>query len=373
MKKKYNRIFVFIPLAILVCFLFVACSKKSTKQDQPPPPWNVKIRDYDYLQRTFYFLGQDAKMDDGGHTHPITYQNEFFLGDSIIDIKLFKSNVYINANPDSNPYPFGIVYVDPENEDTIISYNEEPLFRRFEEIDPDNYFVNRTQYWIQLYQSLQPNDILAAYYVIRRPDGKVDTIGYIKDSCTTSEEDTCMKLKLIKPETPGPKDFTWEYEWKNVYYLRAKNIDKEGFKLDIYKGPLNAEDIQIDKNAQDSTLYLRIFGLDQLDINGNPQPDGLVDYRQVDFVLGYLIFPQRCPFSPPPNVTYTGNPADTLKERVNSIYNSNNMNDRREESKYYIYVEIDTLKSAYHLARAPLIQRAEVVTLNGKSLTKGQD
>jgi len=326
------------------------------------------IRDYDYLQRTFYFLGQDKKMNDGGHTHLIPYQNEFFLGDSIIDIKLFRSNSTINNDAAQNLSPFGIAYVDPENEDTyedtLISYNEDPLFRRFEEIDPDNYFVNRTEYWIQLYQSLQENDILAAYYVILRVDGVTeDTIGYIKDSCSTSEDDTCMRLKLIKPENkPSPQDFTWEYEWKNVYSLRSRNIDKEGFNLDIYRGPLNAENIQVDKNTQDSTLYLRIFGLDQLDLTGNPQPDGVVDYRQIDFGWGYLIFPQRYPFS-----------ADTLQEKVNSIYSSNNMNDRREESKYYIYVESATRGSQYHLGRAPIIEGSEVVTLNGRPLTKGQD
>jgi len=332
-----------------------------------------KIRDYDYLQRTFYHLGQDTLMNYGGHSHLITYQSEFFQGDSIIDIKLFKSNPYINSNTAQNLSPFGIAYIDPENEDTPISYNEEPPFRRFEEIDPDDYFVNRTQYWLQLYQSLQTNDILAAYYVILRSNGKVDTVGYIKDSCTTSEDDTCMTLKLIKPETPRHEDFTWEYEWKNVYYLRAKNIDREGFKLDIYKGFLNAENILEDENYQDSTLYLRIFGLDSLDLVGAPKPDGIVDYRQIYFGLGYLIFPQRYPFSPPPNISYTGDPADTLRERISSIYSSYNMNDRREESKYYIYVESATRKSNYFLGRAPIIEGSEVVTLNGRSLTKGQD
>jgi cell surface protein SprA len=349
MRTKHSQIFLFVPFVILFCFLFVSCSKKSTKQDEPSPEpaWSQIVRDYDYLQRTFYYLGQDELMNYGGHTHLIPYQNEFFLGDSIIDIKLFKSNLLTNNPTTPNLSPFGIAHVDPKNEDTLESYNEIPLFRRFEEINPDSYFVNRTQYWIQLYKSLQTNDILAAYYVIRRLDAKVDTVGYIKDSCSTSEGDTCMKLKLIKPETPKPKYFTWEYEWKNVYFLRAKNIAKEGFKLDVYKGPLNAGNIQVDKNTQDGTLYLQIFGLDQLDIGGNPQPDGRVDYRQVDFVSGYLIFPERYPFSPPPGVSYTGNPADTLKERVNAIYNSNNLNDRREDSKYYIYVAIYTSKTAY--------------------------
>ena len=340
MKKKSNRTLISVAFLILTSFLFVNCSKKSTKQDEPEPVSYQIIRDYDYLQRTFYYLGQDESMNYGGYSHAITYQNEFFWGDSVIDIKLFKSNQYINSDTAQDLSPFGIAYVDPKSEDTVISYNEEAPFRRFEEIDPDSYYVNRSQYWIRLYKSLWENDILAACYVILRSDGKVDTVGYVKDSCTTSESDTCMKLKLVKSETPRPGDFTWEYEWRNVYFLRTTYIDKEAFKLDIYKGPVNAENPREDKNHQDGTPYLRIFGLDQLDRNGNPQPDGLVDYRQVDFTLGYLVFPQRYPFSPVPGVSYTGNPADTLKERVEPIYSSSHVLDRREASKYYIYVEM---------------------------------
>jgi hypothetical protein len=336
----------------------------------------VQIRDYDYLQRTFYYLEQRKFMNNGGHTHNITYQDGFFQGDSIVDIKLFKSNESITKK---NLAPFGITYVDPQNKDKDTLYNERPVYRRFEKMDDDAYFVNRAQGWIQLYQSLQTDDILAAYYVILRYYGREDTIGYvpdgIKDSCTASENDTCYILKLIKPETPKPEDFTWEYEWKNVYNLGAKlgtkSIDKEGFKLDIYKG--NAGNIQVDKNTQDSTLFLRIFGLDSLDLSGNPNPDGIVDYRQIDFGLGYFIFPQSYPFSPPSGLTYTGNLADTLRERVSSIYSSNDPTQQREDSRYYIYVESSTRKSEYSLGRAPIIEGSEVVTLNGRPLIKGQD
>jgi cell surface protein SprA len=149
-----------------------------------------------------------------------------------------------------------------------------------------------------------------------------------------------MKLKLMKSEIPRPDDFTWEYEWRNVYYLHTTHINKEAFELDIYKGPVNAENPRADENHQDGTPYLRIFGLDRLDTDGNPQPDGLVDHRQIDFVSGHLVFPQRCPFCPCPNTSYTGDPADTLKEGVRSIYSSSNIADRREDSNYYIYVEM---------------------------------
>lgn len=240
----------------------------------------LMIRDYNYLGLTFYDLG---------------YAGDFAPGDSITVIKLLKSNDAINRNTAQNPAPFGIAYVNPK--DTLASYPEGSFLRRFQEIDPNDYFVQRNQYWIQFFHSLQENDILGAYYVVRHADGILDSVGSIKDSCTSAEGEICYRLKLIKPDIPKPTHHTWEYEWKNVYSLGDRNIERDGFRLDIYIGSPGGEKVNEDKNYQDSTRYLRILGLDQLDLNADPKPDGIVDYRQIDFGLGYLIFPNRHPFA----------------------------------------------------------------------------
>ena len=319
------------------------------------------IRDYQYLKRTFYDLG---------------YDDDFASGDSIVEIKLFKSNTSINSNTAENPAPFGIAYVNPHPEDTATSYPEGSFKRRFQEIDPNDYFVQRGQYWIQFFRQLETNDILGAFYVVQHSDGVTfDTVGFLKDSCTSAEGEICMRLKLIKPDTPKPTDYTWEYEWKNVYYLNARNIEREGFRLDIYEGPPNAENINEDPNFQDSTLYLRIFGLDQLDLNADPNPDGIVDYRQIDFGLGYLIFPNQHPFAPYPNYSFTENPGDTLKDdnKVESIYSWDEPRQPIDDSKYYIHVQSSSRKSQFRLGHAPIIEGSDVVTLNGRTLTRGED
>lgn len=328
MKKKFQRAFVFVSLAIFICFLFVGCNKKPSKHDQSPiwkTTWWAIIRDYQYLQRTFYDLG---------------YSNDFTYGDSIVEIKLFKSNPAINSNTGENPAPFGMAYVDPN--DTLTLYPEGPYLRRFAEIDPSDYFVQRSQNWVQFFHPLDHGDLLAAFYVVLHSNGNLDTVGFIKDSCTGSEDEICYRLKLIKPDDARPTDYTWEYEWKNVYFLTKRDINKEEFRLQIYKGPLQTENIQIDSNTRDGISYLRIFGLDQMDSSGNIHPDGMVDSNRVDYNLGYLFFPNCHPFAPYPNVSFTETPKDTLKEMVNAIYNSNNIFDWLENSKYYIYVELGT-------------------------------
>jgi hypothetical protein len=319
------------------------------------------IRDYNYLGLTFYDLG---------------YASDFAPGDSITVIKLFKSNDAINRNTAQDPAPFGIAYVNPK--DTLASYPEGSFLRRFQEIDPNDYFVQRNQYWIQFFHSLQENDVLGAYYVVRHANGALESIGSIKDSCTSAEGEICYRLKLIKPDIPKPTHRTWGYEWKNVYSLGGRNIEREGFNLDIYEGSPGGEKVNEDKNYQDSTRYLRILGLDQLDLNADPNPDGIVDYRQIDFGLGYLIFPNRHPFANHPSgnrqdSSFTGNLADTLKEKVDSIYYSNSTTARMANSKYYIYVQSSSRGSQFSLGHAPIIEGSDVVILNGTTLTRGED
>jgi hypothetical protein len=316
----------------------------------------TKIRDHDYLERVFYYLG---------------YAQDFASQDSIVEIKLFKNNVRISSNTAEDPAPFGIAYVDPK--DTLAAYPEGSFHRRFQEIDPNDYFVQRNQHWIQFFRAQEKNDILGVYYVVRHSNASFDTVGFFKDSCTAQASEICMRLKLIKPETPKPADYTWEYEWKNVYDLGGRNIEREGFHLDIFRGPVNAEDINVDPNHQDSTRHLRLFGLDQLDLNANTNPDGIVDYRQIDFGLGYLIFPNAHPFAPYPNNSFTGNPADTLKVKVDTIYRTDILQDKREKSEYYIWVQSASRQSQFQLGHAPIIEGSDVVTLNGTPLTRGED
>ena len=314
-------------------------------------------RDYQYLQRTFYDLGDTS---------------DFAPGDSILDIKFFRSNSQINGNTAQNPAPYGLAYIDPH--DTSKSGNEGPYLRRFQEIDPNEYFAQSNLHYVQFFSPLAETDILAAWYVVWRwMTQSIDTTGFLKDSCSAAEEETCMVLKLLKSDDPKPADYTWDYEWKNVYYLGSRNIQREGFRLDIYKGDPSAEKIEENPNYQDSTSYLRLFGLDYLDLNADPKPDGIVDYRQIDFGLGYLIFPNRHPFAPDPNVSLTGNPADTLKDNVDQIYNWASKTDPAEKSTYYIWVESASRQSTFLLGRAPIIEGSDAVTLNGTPLKRGED
>lgn len=334
------------------------------------------VRDYEYLARTFFYLGQDRYL---GHQ-----EQDFAPGDSIIydSFELYLSNSGITMNSE---YSHGIAYVDPQNPDSL---NEEMEYRRFKIIDPSEYQLYRyktqvaaqdgkvsfTLPYIELNRGLNRQDVLAAYYEVMRADGSVDTVGnedYYRPENT--EYDTAYILKLIRPEYPKPEYITWEYEWKNVYSLRTggKTIDPEGLEIDIYKGPNNGENPNEDLNHQDGVRYLELLGLDQYNTSGERDPDGAFDQSRLIIERGYLIFPQLHPFAS--DLSFTDDPNDTLKEKVSEIYTSNVSYDITEASKYYIYVETATRSAEYFLGHAPIIEGSEVVTLNGTRLTRGSD
>jgi hypothetical protein len=331
------------------------------------------IRDFNYLSGTFFYIGQDGAL---GHK-----KDDFFPGDSIVEIEVYLSNNTINQA--SNNCNHGIAYVDPTRPDTAGGEFE---YRRFKRLDYDAYYVQKTKKtvttsagvqgvtipYIKLATSLGSNDILAAYYVVRHENGDSTIIGnlsYYENG--TTEGDTTFLLKLIRPSIPRPEHVTWEYEWRNVYSLGAKNIDPSGLTIDIYKGSNGTEKIAVDPNHQEGKRYLQILGLDRYDTKGNLGSDGLFDYGQVDFGAGLLFFPDRHPFAT--SYSYTQNGGDTLTDKVDTIYKSTNDYVKTQASKYYIYVESKTRKAEYSLGHSPIIEGSEVVTLNGKTLSRGTD
>lgn len=334
------------------------------------------IRDSEYLPRTFFYLGQDRYL---GHE-----QDDFGPGDSIIydSFELYLSNSGITRQSE---YGHGMAYVDPQDPD---SGSEESEYRRFKLVESSEYELYRyktlvstgdgkvsfTLPYVELNRALNRQDVLAAYYEVMRADGSVDTVGNLEYYKTEDTEyDTTYILKLIKPEYPKPQYISWEYEWRNVYSLRTGGgtIDPDGLKIDIHKGPNNGENPAQDLNQQDGMRYLELLGLDQYNTSGERDPDGVFDQSRLIIQKGYLIFPQLHPFGS--DLSFTGDPDDTLKEKVPEIYTSNVSSDITEASKYYIYVESATRSAEYHLGHAPVMEGSEVVTLNGRRLTRGSD
>lgn len=314
----------------------------------------ITIRDWDFLRWTYFYLGRSKDLDS---SHTV---NDFNKGDSIIDTSLV---VFENTAGSGSTDLFGCAYVDPS--DSTAQYPDGTYPRKFHLVPDSTYrwgvTPDSTNFWIKFNRGFDKVAIVAVRYK-KIPVGDHNSIIEVGHLPTKIGNDTTYTLKLIKAENPKPSFITWAYEWKNVYNLQGRDINKEGFELKIYKG--SGADIEADKDYDSSGAYITILGLDSLNLKGEPIPDGLVDKvdTKINFHEGLLIFPMKKPFA------YEG-----LSVKVPAIYDSSNSNDRQIASQYYIYVKSASRSTEYPLGRTNIIEGSEVVTLNGERLTRGVD
>jgi cell surface protein SprA len=133
-------------------------------------------------------------------------------------------------------------------------------------------------------------------------DGQQYTVGELTDALTELDENALVVAKMLKPPLVKTRLPTWDLMMKNIYQLGITQIQRENFQFRIiYKDDASGADIpnlQEGVNTKDVPL-LQICGLDYLNPNNDPAPDGNFDYVEgvtVDSRNGRIIFPVLEPF-----------------------------------------------------------------------------
>jgi cell surface protein SprA len=306
------------------------------------------LRDYQYANGRIFDLGRRG----------IDFQE----GDSIQFIEIFTALSSYQQNTIGLNAKF---YVDPKNPALDSAEASEAL------IDPDplsesDYTVDVDEHYVIFNQANAGASYeIGAFMIVKRANGAIDTIGDI------SQEPYI--LKLIKHRNPDSSQVTWEYMWRNVYYLQSTNIDLDGLEIEIYKGASGTERNEQNLDNQDGVPYIRILGLDRDPQSGGEGIDGKVDVHSgmILPVQGLLVFPSRKPFA-----TSQVYPPDTfrLAEQVNEIYAYTYGNQQAvTASKYYLVISNKSRASQISLGRMNIIEGSERITLNGRQLTRGTD
>ncbi len=116
-------------------------------------------------------------------------------------------------------------------------------------------------------------------------------------------DDESLFLKLLRPNSIDPDLPTWDLMMKNIYNLRASNVDPQQFKLRIkYRDDASGIDnpsLHEGGPGVENEPLVELFGLDQYNLQLDPQPDGLFDFIPgvtINDDRGYLIFPVLEPF-----------------------------------------------------------------------------
>lgn len=192
-------------------------------------------------------------------------------------------------------------------------------------INGQEYILNTQLGYISLNQRLNNDEVLAIAFQYTL-GGKVYQVGeFANDGVdatnvttngsgqVTSVVNSNLILKLLKSSVTDINQPVWDLMMKNIYDTGAYNLSQEDFKLNIFyneASPLNfispvgttafPPPGPNDDPLQETPL-LRLFSLDKLNFNNDPQSkgDGFFDYVEGITVLsqsGKIIFPSAEPF-----------------------------------------------------------------------------
>ncbi|MBI3718723.1 MAG: cell surface protein SprA [Sphingobacteriales bacterium] len=174
-------------------------------------------------------------------------------------------------------------------------------------LDSSQYRVNRQLGFISLSQPLQPDEVLAVAYQYTY-NGRVYQVGEFSSdvspdtSAVNKGDQKVLFLKLLKATSQRPTLPVWDLMMKNIYSPTGffGTFDRADFKMQIlYQEPGAGEKRYFAEGDQKGVPILSLVGLDRLNNQNDPQPDGVFDYIEDLTVVSNqarIIFPTLEPF-----------------------------------------------------------------------------
>jgi cell surface protein SprA len=208
-------------------------------------------------------------------------------------------------------------------------------------LGPSEYNYNPQVGFISVNQTLQPSDVLAVAYQYSY-NGQIYQVGEFAsdvppDTAIANPQtgvsggaSKVLYLKLLKATAQRTNLPTWNLMMKNIYSLRMAggntltNISKTGFQLSVnYDQPSKGTKNYLPQGPKTGLPLITVLGLDRLNANSDPGPDGVFDYIEgytVISSLGTIIFPELRPFGRyMDSVAFNNNAPDSFVQKY--IYN----------------------------------------------------
>ncbi|HOZ39590.1 MAG TPA: cell surface protein SprA [Flavobacteriales bacterium] len=167
----------------------------------------------------------------------------------------------------------------------------------------NEYTINDRLGFISLNQSLNNDEVLAVAYQYTF-QGETYQVGEF--STDGIGPPSALVLRLLKATITDPKLPLWDLMMKNIYSLGAFQVNRDNFRLDlIYNNPTTGVDINyIPRAPLDQIPLIQALGLDRLDPNNAPNPDGWFDFIDgaatvggtIQSQSGRIFFPVLEPF-----------------------------------------------------------------------------
>ncbi|MBI5916679.1 MAG: cell surface protein SprA [Bacteroidetes bacterium] len=298
------------------------------------------------------------------------------------------------ALPDNHANPiFGALLNDPRTKqvERVVNVLKTPPFnfqqgRDFEKVtarllSPTEYTFHPELGFVSLNINIQPDQVVGVAFEYTYRDS-IYQIGQIAEDVPQNSDTTTQNVLFVKmlKSTIQPVDLpTWDLMMKNVYNIGAYNVSREDFKLDIfYEDPGQGKKRFLPSTNLAGVPLLRVFNLDQLNVQNDPQPDGVFDYVDgltIQSRNGRIMFPVLEPFGSALEKQFT-DPADAAKFVYKQLYTQTLFN-AREYAEFNRFTIEGSYKSSVSneisLGAFNIPQGSVKVTAGGIPLKEGQD
>ncbi len=168
-------------------------------------------------------------------------------------------------------------------------------------LQPSEYTFDPLLGYVSLNNVLNPNEVLAVAYEYTI-NGQKYQVGEFATQVLGDSNDLSkvLYLKLLKATSARPTLPIWNLMMKNIYSLGAYQVSNEDFFLDIYyNDPGNGLKRYLPKGNIQGKQLIRLLNLDNLNNQGDAQPDGVFDFLNGITIKpqnGRIIFPMVEPF-----------------------------------------------------------------------------
>jgi cell surface protein SprA len=144
-------------------------------------------------------------------------------------------------------------------------------------LSPNEFDYDPRLGYISLNTALNQDEVLAVAFQFTA-GGKTFQVGEFSTDGVTPPK--TLIVKMLKSTLLNVKVPMWDLMMKNVYSLNAFQVNQEDFRLEIqYRNDETGTPIPfLPEGNLRNQLLLRVTGLDTLNNNGDPQPDGFFDF-----------------------------------------------------------------------------------------------
>ena len=205
----------------------------------------------------------------------------------------------LTSNPSYRPYDNASTAI--EQDLNLVKGTDFEQVNGARKLAQNEYTFHKELGYLSLNRKLQNDEVVAVSFEYTY-NGQSYKVGEMSEDYQNRPESEVLFLKLLRPARINVKVPTWDLMMKNIYNFNANQIQKEGFQLQvIYRDDrtgLDNPSLLEGEQVKDVPL-IRLMGLDNLNPQNDPQPDGNFDFVQGLTILpekGMLIFPVLEPF-----------------------------------------------------------------------------